>query len=438
MINYSSPRSLLLAGAVIGVFTLGAAAQQPANPPAAAPPAAAPPAAAPPAAAPPAAAPLPPGSPLIGRPAGNEAAAKLAPVAPPPLPAAVDKLPTAKLKVPAGFNIEVYAAGMANARSLALGDKGTVFVGSRLLDKVYAIVDKDGKRTVKVLASGLYRPNGVAFKNGTLYIAELSKVSKIDKVEDNLDNPPKPTVIYDNLPKDEAHGWKFIAIGPDNKLYVEVGQPGNNVLHDDAHGQIRRMNLDGTGAEVYAFGVRHSVGFDWNPENKQMYFTDNGRDWMSEDVPEDELNRVTKVGEHFGAPYCLQGNIPDPEFGWGHSCSEFTPPVGLMGPHSASLGMRFYTGSMFPKSYKNAIIVARHGSWNRSKKFGGDVVVVKLNKDGTVKSKEPLITGFLENNSYIGRPVDVMQMKDGSLLVSDDWNGAVYRITYGKPKVAAQ
>jgi glucose/arabinose dehydrogenase len=424
MMNYSLPRGLVLAGALIGVFTLGAAAQQPANPPAAA--------------APTAAAPLPPGSPLLGRPAGNEAAAKLAPVAPPPIPAALDKLPTAKLKLPPGFNIEVYAAGIANARSLALGDKGTVFVGSRLLDKVYAIVNKDGKRTVKVLASGLYRPNGVAFKNGTLYIAELSKVSKIDKVEDNLDNPPKPTMIYDNLPKDEAHGWKFIAIGPDNKLYVEVGQPGNNVLHDDAHGQIRRMNLDGTGAEVYAFGVRHSVGFDWNPENKQMYFTDNGRDWLSEDVPEDELNRVTKVGEDFGAPYCYQGNIPDPEFGWGHSCSEFTPPVGLMGPHAGTLGMRFYTGSMFPKSYKNAIIMARHGSWNRSKKFGGDVVVVKLNKDGTVKSTEPFITGFLENNSYVGRPVDVMLMKDGSLLVSDDWNGAVYRISYGKAKVATQ
>jgi glucose/arabinose dehydrogenase len=422
--NYSLPRGLVLAGALIGVFTLGAAAQQPANPPAAA--------------APTAAAPLPPGSPLLGRPAGNEAAAKLAPVAPPPIPAALDKLPTAKLKLPPGFNIEVYAAGIANARSLALGDKGTVFVGSRLLDKVYAIVNKDGTRTVKVLASGLYRPNGVAFKNGTLYIAELSKVSKIDKVEDNLDNPPKPTMIYDNLPKDEAHGWKFIAIGPDNKLYVEVGQPGNNVLHDDAHGQIRRMNLDGTGAEVYALGVRHSVGFDWNPENKQMYFTDNGRDWLSEDVPEDELNRVTKIGEDFGAPYCYQGNIPDPEFGWGHSCSEFTPPVGLMGPHAGTLGMRFYTGSMFPKSYKNAIIMARHGSWNRSKKFGGDVVVVKLNKDGTVKSTEPFITGFLENNSYVGRPVDVMQMKDGSLLVSDDWNGAVYRISYGKAKVATQ
>jgi glucose/arabinose dehydrogenase len=419
-----APRSLVLAGAFIGVFSFGAAAQQPANPPAAA--------------AQPAAPALPPGSPLIGRPADSEAAAKLAPVAPPPIAAAVDKLPTAKLKVPAGFNIEVYAAGMANARSLAEGDKGTVFVGSRLVGNVYAIANKDGKRSVKVLASGLHRPNGVAFRNGTLYIAELSKVSKIDKVEDSLDGPPKLAMIYDNLPKDEAHGWKFIAIGPDNKLYVPVGQPGNNVLHDDAHGQIRRMNLDGTDVEVVARGVRNTVGFDWNPETKQLYFTDNGRDWMSEDVPQDELNRVTKVGEHFGAPYCLQGNITDPEFGWGHSCDEFTPPVGLMGPHSASLGIRFYTGSMFPKSYKNAIIVARHGSWNRSKKVGGDVVVVKLNKDGTVKSMEPLITGFLEDNKYIGRPVDVMQMKDGSLLVSDDWNGAIYRVTYGKPKVAAQ
>jgi glucose/arabinose dehydrogenase len=433
----SSPRRLLLAGVFFGAFTFAAAAQQPAAIPPAAAPAATPaaPAAAPVAAA--AAPALPPGSPMIGRP-DNQAAAKLAPVAPPPLPAAPDKLPLAKLKVPAGFNIEVYAAGMANARSLALGDKGTVFVGSRLVDKVYAIVNKDGKRSVKVVASGLYRPNGVAFKDGTLYIAELSKVSKIDKVEDNLDNPPKPTAIYDNLPKDEAHGWKFIAIGPDNKLYIPIGQPGNNVLHDDAHGQIRRINLDGTGAEVVALGVRNTVGFDWNPENKQLYFTDNGRDWMSEDVPEDELNRVTKVGEDFGAPYCYQGNLPDPEFGWGHSCSEFTAPVGLMGPHSASLGMRFYTGSMFPKDYKNAIIVARHGSWNRSRKFGGDVVVVKLNKDGTVKSMQPLITGFLENNSYVGRPVDVLQMKDGSVLVSDDWNGAVYRITYGKPKMAAQ
>jgi len=410
MIGLMSPRSLGLAGVFFGAFTLAATAQQQ---------------------------PLPPGSPMIGRP-DNEAAAKLAPVAPPPIPAAADKLPTAKLKLPPGFNIEVYASGIANARSLALGDKGTVFVGSRLVDKVHAIVNKDGQHSVKVLASGLYRPNGVAFVDGTLYIAELSKISKIEKVEDVLDNPPKPVVIYDNLPKDEAHGWKFIAIGPDKKLYVPVGQPGNNVLHDDAHGQIRRINLDGSGAEVVAVGVRNTVGFDWNPETKQLYFTDNGRDWMSEDVPQDELNRVTKVGEHFGAPYCYQGNIPDPEFGWGRSCSDYTAPVGLMGPHAAALGMRFYTGSMFPKSYRNAIIMARHGSWNRSKKMGGDVVVARLNKDGTVNSIEPLITGFLEDNHYVGRPVDVLQMKDGSLLVSDDWNGAVYRISYGKQKVAAK
>ncbi len=299
MTTILSPRSLLLAGAFLGAFTYGATAQQ----------------APAPAAGPAAAQPLPPGSPMIGRP-DNEAAQKLAPVAAPPLAASADKLPTAKLKVPAGFNIEVYASGIANARELALGDKGTVFVGSRLLDKVSAIVTRDGKREVKVIASGLYRPNGVAVHNGTLYIAELSKVSKIDNIESVLDNPPKPTVIYDNLPKDEAHGWKFIAVGPDNKLYVPVGQPGNNVLHDKDHGQIRRMNLDGSGAEVVAVGVRNTVGFDWNPETKQLYFTDNGRDWLSEDVPEDELNRVTKVGEHFGAPYCWQGNIPDAEHGW--------------------------------------------------------------------------------------------------------------------------
>src|SRR5476651_212120 len=426
--NISAQRSIMLAGTIAGLLwaapvfaqTMPADVAKQATVAAPTPPA------------------LPPGSPLIGRPEGNEAASKLAPVAPPPLPAAADKLPTAQLKLPPGFNTEAYASGIANTRSLRIGEKGTVFVGTRFGNKVTAVVKKDGKTELKTVASGLYRPNGLAFHKGTLYIAELSQISKIENVEANLDKVNKPTVIYSDLPKDEAHGWKFMAIGPDKKLYVEVGQPGNNVLHDKDHGQIRRINLDGTGAEVVAFGVRHSVGFDWNPVNKQLYFSDNGRDWMSEDVPEDKLNRVTKVGEDFGAPYCYQGNISDPEFGWGHSCSEFTAPVGLMGPHSASLGMRFYTGSLFPKSYKNAIFVARHGSWNRSQKVGGDVVVVKLNKDGTVKSMEPFITGFLENNNYVGRPVDVMQMKDGSLLVSDDYNGAVYRITYGKPKVASR
>jgi glucose/arabinose dehydrogenase len=422
-ISTSYRRGLLVAGslALLAVAATPIAAQQPPAPTA------------------PAAAPAPPpSSPLTGRPEGNAAAAKLAPVAPPPIPSAPDKLPTAKLKLPPGFQIEVYASGIANARSLRIGDKGTVFVGTRLGNKVTAVVKKDGKTEIKTIAEGLYRPNGLAYHNGTLYIAELSQISKIDNVEANLDNPPKPTVIYKDLPKDEPHGWKFIAIGPDNKLYLEVGQPGNNVLHDDAHGQIRRINLDGTGAEVVAKGVRHSVGFDWNPVNKQLYFSDNGRDWLSEDVPNDELNRVTKTGEHFGSPYCYQGNLPDPEFGWGHSCSEFTPPILLTGPHSAGLGLRFYTGNMFPKKYKNAIFLARHGSWNRSKKFGGDILVVHLNKNGTVKSAEPFLTGFLVDNNYIGRPVDVEIMRDGSMLLSDDWNGAIYRITYGKAKVAGR
>ena len=359
---------------------------------------------------------LPPGSPLIGRPEGNQAAAKLAPVAAPPLPTAADKLPTAMLKLPSGFHVEVYASGIGNARSLRMGDKGTVFVGTRFGNKVTAIVKKDGKTELKTVASGLYRPNGLAYHNGTLYIAELSQISKIDNVENVLDNPPKPTVIYKDLPKDEAHGWKFIAIGPDNKLYIPVGQPGNNVLHDANHGQIRRINLDGTGRENVALGVRNSVGFDWNPVNHQLYFSDNGRDWMSEDVPQDELNRVTKVGEDFGAPYCYQGNLPDPEFGWGHSCSDYTPPIALTGPHSAGLGLRFYTGDMFPKKYRNAIFLARHGSWNRSKKFGGDIIVYHLNRNGTVKSSEVFLTGFLQDNKYVGRPVDVEIMKDGSML----------------------
>lgn len=387
----------------------------------------------------PAAPPLPPGSPLIGRPEGNAAALKLAPVPAPPLAAAADKIPLDKLKAPKGFHIELYASGMANARSLAISDKGTVFVGSRLQDKVYAITNNDGKRQVHVLVSGLYRPNGVAFKNGTLYIAELSQISKIDNVDDKIDSSPKPVVIYNDLPKDEAHGWKFLAIGPDNKLYFEVGQPGNNLLHDKDHGQLRRINLDGSGAEVIAYGIRNTVGFDWNPKTKELYFTDNGRDWLSEDLPNDKLNRLTKIGQDFGEPYCHQGNVPDPEFGWGHSCSEFVPPVALMGPHAAALGLRFYTGRMFPAEYRDEIFVARHGSWNKTKKFGGDIALVKLNKDGSVKSVEPFITGFLQpDNNYIGRPVDVMNMPDGSMLISDDWNGAVYRVTYGSKKVAGR
>jgi glucose/arabinose dehydrogenase len=438
----------LLAGAlgllVTAAFVTAALAQQQTTPapaaPAASAPSAAPAATAPAATAPAATAPaaLPPGSPLIGRPANNPAAAKLAPVAPPPLAAAADKIPVDKLKAPKGFNIELYASGMANARSLALGDKGTVFVGSRLLDKVYAIVNKNGKREVKVLVSGLYRPNGVAFKNGTLYIAELSQISKIDNVEDKLDSPPKPTVIYSDLPKDEAHGWKFLAMGPDNRLYFNIGAPCNICMPPPTNAQLRSIGVDGSGATIVAHGIRQVVGMDFHPTSKVLYFTENQRDWLSEDEPQDKLNRVLNPGkDNFGFPYCHGGNIEDPEFGWGHSCDEFTKPIAQIGPHTAPLGMRFYTGHMFPAKYQSAIFIARHGSWNKTHKIGGDIYVVTLNKDGTVKSQEPFLTGFLQDNNYIGRPVDVMNMPDGSILISDDWNGAVYRVSYGS-KVAGR
>jgi glucose/arabinose dehydrogenase len=418
----------LLAGA-LGLLVTAALAQQQTTPAPA-------PAATAPAATAPAA--LPPGSPLIGRPANNPAAAKLAPVAPPPLAAAADKIPVDKLKAPKGFNIELYASGMANARSLALGDKGTVFVGSRLLDKVYAIVNKNGKREVKVLVSGLYRPNGVVFKNGTLYIAELSQISKIDNVEDKLDSPPKPTVIYSDLPKDEAHGWKFLAMGPDNRLYFNIGAPCNICMPPPTNAQLRSIGVDGSGATIVAHGIRQVVGMDFHPTSKVLYFTENQRDWLSEDEPQDKLNRVLNPGkDNFGFPYCHGGNIEDPEFGWGHSCDEFTKPIAQVGPHTAPLGMRFYTGHMFPAKYQSAIFIARHGSWNKTHKIGGDIYVVTLNKDGTVKSQEPFLTGFLQDNNYIGRPVDVMNMPDGSILISDDWNGAVYRVSYGS-KVAGR
>ena len=367
-LNASIGRRLLRAGIIAATFAAWpAVAQQPAPQPAA--PAAAAPTG--PAAAPPWA---------QGRP---EAAigVPLAPIAPPPIPTAADKLPIEKLKAPKGFKIELYAAGVGNARTLRQGDKGTVFVGSRLLDKVYAIVDKGEKREVKPIYSGLYRPNGLAFKDGVLYIAELSRISKVEKIEDNLDNPPKPVVIYDDLPKDEAHGWKFLTIGPDDKLYFQVGAPCNICMPSPAHAQIRRINLDGSGAEVVARGIRQIVGMDFSPITKQLYFTENSRDWLSEDIPEEKLNRLTQPGkDNFGYPYCHQGNIADQEFGWGHSCDEFTKPIALLGPHTAALGMRFYTGNTFPSEYRNAIFIARHGSWNRTKKIGGDIVVARTQR----------------------------------------------------------
>jgi glucose/arabinose dehydrogenase len=365
----------------------------------------------------------------------SEEAQKLAPVVPPPIAKAADQIPIARLKVPDGFKLEIYASGMVNARSLARGDKGTIFVSTRLLDKIYAITEKNGKREVKPLFSGLLRPNGLAFRNGTLYIAEINKISKVEKIEDNLDNPPKPVVIYDDLPSDEAHGWKYLTIGPDNKLYFQVGAPCNICMPSERHAQIRRINLDGSGAEVIARGIRQIVGMDFDPTSKQLYFSENQRDWLSEELPNDKLNRLVSPGkEDFGFPRCHQGDVPDPEFGWGRGCEGVSRPLALLGPHSAPLGVRFYTGSMFPTEYSHALFIARHGSWNKTKKIGGDIVVAMLNPDGTVKSWTPFITGFLQDNNYIGRPVDMLQIPDGSLLISDDWNGAVYRLSYSKPQ----
>jgi len=430
----SHSRTLLLA-ALAGGFAAAAAPvaaqQSPSGPAPTAAPAPAPAAPAPAAQAPAAPPPWMQGGP------DASASANLAPVFPPPIPTAADKLPTAKLKLPANFHIEVYQSGVNNARSLRVDDKGTVFVSSRLVGNVYAIVDKNGKREVKTLAKGLNSPNGIALHNGTLYIAEINKISKIDNIEAQLDNPPKPTVIYDDLPSDAPHGWKFLTVGPDNRLYFNVGAPCNICMPPPTHAQLRSIDLDGKNAEVVARGIRQVVGMDFHPVSKVLYFTENQRDWLSEDQPNDKLNRVLHPGkDNFGYPYCHGGDIEDPQFGWGHSCDEFVKPVAQLGPHTAPLGMRFYTGHLFPAQYRNAIFIARHGSWNKTHKIGGDVVVAHLNPDGTVKSVEPFITGFLVNNNYLGRPVDMEWMKDGSMLLSDDYNGAVYRITYGPQKLS--
>jgi glucose/arabinose dehydrogenase len=365
----------------------------------------------------------------------NDAATKLAPVPAFPVPTPADKLPIDKIKLPPGFKAEVYLSGILDPREMRLGDKGTLFVSSLFVaGKIYAVVEKDGKRVIKTIASGLTMPNGLVFHKGALYVAEQLQITRYDDIESHLDNPPKPALVYNDFDVKEGidHSWKYIATGPDDKLYVTVGAPCNVCALDAGHGQIRRLNFDGTGAEVVVTGVRSSYGLDWDPKTKDLWFTENARDWLSEDSPADKLNHVTKAGQNFGFPYCHQGDLPDPEFGWGHACSEFTAPASLLGAHAAPLSLRFYTGKMFPKEYQGAIFIARHGPWNRTKKYAADIEVAELNADGSVKSVKPFLTGLIDeqNNKYLGRLVDVMVMNDGSLLVSDDHNGAIYRITY--------
>jgi glucose/arabinose dehydrogenase len=368
----------------------------------------------------------------VGRPKGD-ATAKMAPVPAFPVPTAKDKLPVAKIKLPPGFKAEVWASDILDARGMRLGDKGTVFVSSLFVaGKIYAVTDKGGKREVKTIAEKLFLPNGIEFYKGALYVATPKDITRYDGIEDKLDSPPKPVMVYDKLPGDVPHGWKFIKIGPDGKLYVPIGAPCNICEPDrDKYTRIIRMNLDGSGVETVVKGMRNTVGFDWHPKTHELWFGDNQRDWLAEDMPLDELNRVTKPGQDYGFPYCHSGMMADPQFGWGKDCKNYVKPALLIGPHAAPLGMRFYTGKMFPAKYQNAIFLTRHGPWNKTEKYAADVVAVFIDAKGNARM-EPFLTGLVENNQYLGRPADVLVMKDGSLLVSDDHNGAIYRITYGK------
>jgi len=339
------------------------------------------------------------------------------------------ELPLDQIKLPPGFRIEVVAR-VDSARQMALGTRGTLFVGS-MSGKVYAVKLKPGALgTVTTIASGLNRPVGVAFREGALYVSAVNRILRFDGIEDRLDNPPQPIVVTDRFPTDALHGWKFIAFGPDGKLYVPVGAPCNICEPDpNQYAVITRMNPDGSGFEVYARGLRNSVGFDWDPRSGELWFTNNGRDYLGDDAPPDTLNYAPRPGLNFGYPYCHAGTIPDPEYGKKRSCSEFTPPAQNLGPHVASLGMRFYTGTQFPPAFRNQIFIAEHGSWNRSKKIGYRVTLVRVENNRAV-AYEPFATGWLQGETAWGRPVDVLVMPDGALLVSDDYAGAIYRISY--------
>jgi len=338
-----------------------------------------------------------------------------------------------EIQLPPRFEISIYASNVENARSMAIGDKGTLFVGTRTAGNVYAIVDRnrDNKADeIFTVAKGLNMPNGVAYRDGALYVAEVNRVLRFDDIEDRLRNPPKPAIVRDDFPTDRHHGWKFIRFGPDDNLYIPVGAPCNICERgDERYASVMRMQADGRGLEIFAHGVRNTVGFDWNPKTKELWFTDNGRDWLGDDRPPDELNHAPGNGLHFGFPYCHGGTIPDPDYGANRSCNEFTPPAMQLGPHVAALGMSFYTGIMFPPEYRNQIFIAEHGSWNRTVPIGYRISLVRLEGDRAVHY-EVFAKGWLQNGRAWGRPVDVLVMPDGALLVSDDRAGVIYRISY--------
>lgn len=343
-------------------------------------------------------------------------------------------LPINQITLRPGFKMDVFAENVENARSLCLSPSGTLFVGTRSKGSVYALVDtdQDGRADQKyTLATGLQLPNGVAFRDGDLYVAEVSRVIRYEDIENNLENPPVPTVIFEGYPEATHHGWKYIAFGPDGKLYVPVGAPCNVCDEEDpVFATITRLNPDGTDMEIVQEGIRNTVGFTWHPETDELWFTDNGRDWLGDDSPACELNYAPEDGLHFGFPYCHQGDMPDPEFGDVNSCAQYRAPARNLGPHVAPLGLEFYKGQQFPERYRHQVFIAEHGSWNRSVPIGYRIMQVDIENTTTATSYKPFATGWLQGDEAWGRPVDLEHLPDGSLLVSDDFADAIYRIYY--------
>ena len=348
-------------------------------------------------------------------------------------PCTAEDLPLDLIQLPPGFQIEIYASGVANARAMTLGNKGSLFVGSRSAGNVYALVDQNQDMLsdkIYVVAEGLHAPSGVAFKDDALYVSAVDRILRYDKIESQLENPPAPVTVTNKLPNNRHHGWKFIDFGPDEMLYVPVGAPCNVCLPSDPYGGILRIDPNRPVIEMFARGIRNSVGFAWHPETGELWFTDNGRDNLGDNLPPGELNRAYKQGLHFGFPHCHGGDIPDPRFGKGVDCSNFEAPVQRLGPHVAPLGITFYDGDMFPEEYINQVFIAEHGSWNRTKKIGYRVSLVRLDKTGQAISYEPFAEGWLQGQRAWGRPADVLVAEDGSLLVSDDFANVIYRISY--------
>ncbi len=343
------------------------------------------------------------------------------------LPARLDDI-----VLPPGFSIEVWSDDVPNARSMALGDAGTVFVATKSQGKVFALVPQDsGSPKVIEIAKDLRTPNGVAFHDGSLFVAEINRIVRYDKIEDRLDRIPDAVVVIDTLPNESHHGWRYIAFGPDGKLYISIGAPCN-ICNREGFANISRMNADGTELEVFSQGIRNSVGITWHPQTGELWFTDNGRDMLGDDSPPDELNRAERSGMHFGYPYCHGGEVKDPEFGDERDCAEFTGPAQKLGAHVAALGVKFYTGDMFPEEYRGQIFIAEHGSWNRSQKSGYRLSMVKI-ENGKPQGVETFAYGWLQGNQVSGRPVDILILRDGSMLISDDKAGRIYRISYSRP-----